>query len=455
MLLRFGTGNHRSIRDYQEINFTASSLKDGEEGLLSLDSLTLNEEEEDESLLSKLKVLPVVAIYGSNAAGKSTTLNAIDFFVSTIINSHTRTANRTGTPYVPYMLDKKSRDLESSYDADFVIDRTRYHYGFKLDGKIIRSEWLYAYNLVAKRQARTVLFHRDCLEDEEFQFGGSLKGDNKRIARSVRGNSLYLSVAAQNAHPMLSDIYEYFQNKVSTRLQQDANPIIISNQLEKYFSENEGDRDKALSFLKAADIGVSEVKFAPKVRDEATVNLLKDVSQIFLKHLNRDLPDIENFHEVEAKLLHTGEDGEEFEIELEHESSGTLALLQILGPVFSKLSRGGILIIDEMNISLHPLVARELVKLFSSPLTNPGQAQLFFTTHDTGMLTDGLLRRDQIWFVEKGRNGSTQLYSLSSIKVRATDNFEKGYIEGRFGASPNFITRWSKSRSFSFKSDEE
>ena len=111
-------------------------------------------------------------------------------------------------------------------------------------------------------------------------------------------------------------------------------------------------------------------------------------------------------------------------------------MLQLLGPVFDRLSEGGVLIVDELNVALHPLISRELVGLFSKPETNPGRAQLIFSTHDTNILTSGLMRRDQIWFAEKDQFGATSIYSLSSIKVRSTDNWERGYITGRFGAIP-------------------
>jgi AAA15 family ATPase/GTPase len=443
MLLRFGASNHRSIREYQEINFTASSLKDSEEGLLSLDN---NSDPNQLTVSSRLKVLPVIAIYGSNAAGKSTTLNALDFYVDAIIHSHNRVAKRKGTQYSPFMLDKHSRNSESSYDSDFVIEDTRYQYGFKVDGECVTCEWLYAFNLNSKRQVRTVLFHRDRTEEEEFYFGGSLKGDNKRIVKSVRDNSLYISVAAQNAHPVISDIYDYFLTKVSTRLEREVNNITISRQLNDFFSASENNRAKAFEFLRSADIGVGDLVFSPAERDEETLSLLKDVEQIFAKHFEGKNFDGFDMDHVEARLLHTGEGDELYPIDLMHESTGTLALLQLLGPVLTALTTGGMLIVDELNISLHPVVAREIVKLFSSPETNPGQAQLFFTTHDTGMLTDGVLRRDQIWFVEKSKSGATKLFPLSDIKVRATDNFEKGYIEGRFGATPIFNR--NKSRIF-------
>lgn len=437
MLLRFGVQNHRSIRDYQEISFLASSLKDNEEGLLSID-LPQDNEADDDSAGMKLSVLPVVAVYGANAAGKSTILKAFDFFYEAILNSHTGTAKTHGTPYTPYLLNDYSIEEPSGYDADFVIDGTRYHYGFTVDGKIIVSEWLYSFNLSSKRQVRSVLFHRDSEAEEIFYFGPALKGDNKRISKSVRANSLYLSTAAQNAHPHLSLILEYFSENISTRLEQLSNPAAITKQLIAYFGKDPDRKKVAFEFLKAADVGITDIDFSEIPYEEKTKKLLSDFETVIKKHL--PTMSLENSFNVktEAKVLHSGEDEKSYPIELEYESSGTLALLQILGPVFNRLLNGGVLLVDELNICLHPLVSKQLIKLFSYPETNPGRAQLIFSTHDTGMLTGGSLRRDQIWFVEKDRVGASTLYPLSNFKVRSTDNFEKGYKDGRFGAAPDF-----------------
>ena len=429
MLLRFGTSNHRSIRDYQEIFFTASALKDDESVLLSLPA------EANPSL--KLRVLPVVALYGANAAGKSALIDAMDTFVAGILWSQSRTSADKGTLYDPFKLDHTSREKASQYDADFILGVTRYHYGFTMDKEVIVSEWLYSYSLLSDRQVRTVLFHRDITQTEPFYFGKSLKGDNKRIAKLVRSNSLFLSAAAQNAHPTLQPIYDYFYKHVSRRMTtNDGGSAFLGEQLYNYFADDPDRYKKVVDFLRAADVGITKIDFSKVPLTEAQKKILEDLDQLLSKHVKNPKPLASKSEETKVEILHVGDGGAQFPIALDEESSGTRALMQLLGPVFNRLNEGGVLIVDELNVALHPLVSRELVGLFSNPETNPGKAQLIFSTHDTSILTSGLMRRDQIWFAEKDQFGATSIYPLSSIKVRSTDNWERGYITGRFGAIP-------------------
>jgi len=431
MLLRFGTSNHRSIRDYEELFFTASSLKDDESGLLLPTEVS--------SASVKLRGLPVIALYGANAAGKSTVIDAMDTFVAGIVWSHGRAGSDKGTPYDPFMLDQTSRENPSQYDADFVLGATRYHYGFTMNSEIIVSEWLYSYSLNSSRQTRTVLFHRDANEKDAFHFGKSLKGDNKRIARLVRKNSLFLSAAAQNSHPQLLPIYDFFYKNVSRRLDTNGGEIYLGEQLYTYFANNTERYEKVVQFLQAADVGITEIDFSKIPITETKKKLLEDIDQVIAKHVKNPHPIAPKAtEETRIEILHVGEGRQSFPISLDDESSGTRALLQLLGPVFTRLNDGGVLIVDELNVALHPLVSRELIRLFSTPATNPGKAQLVFSTHDTSILTAGFLRRDQIWFAEKDQFGATCIYPLSSIKVRTTDNLERGYINGRFGAIPFF-----------------
>lgn len=437
MLLRFGVENHGSIRGYQELQLTATNLKDSEEGLIHQGDASAEGSR-------VLRLLPVAGIYGANAAGKSTLLNAFDFFLNAIRLSHSGVANRTATPYIPFILDLESRSKPSRYDVDIVLESTRYHYGFSLDGKRIVQEWLYSFDLTASRQVRSVMFARETSPEgivEVIFPGKSLKGENKQIAKLVRPNSLFLSVAAQNSHPQISAIFEFFEQVVS-RLNAQVDEISIVNQLTAYLGLDEQRKAAALKFLKAADIGISDINFSKIPLKEKEVQIIKDIEQLFRQHANIPASDRALFSDddlkekVTVKLMHLGKDGKTYPIPLAEESTGTQALLQLLGPVFARLHTGGTVLIDELNTALHPLVSRELIKLFQNPITNPGRAQLIFTTHDTNLLTGSLLRRDQIWFAEKDAEGATHLFSLSDIKVRSTDNIERGYLMGRFGAIP-------------------
>ncbi|WP_068859650.1 AAA family ATPase [Perlucidibaca aquatica] len=432
MLLRFGVQNHGSLASYQELKMTATALKDVEDGVFHVGA--------DGADSKVLRVLPVAGIYGANASGKSTLLSGFEFFCNGIVESHTGIASGIGTPFVPFKLDEESRKKTSQYDADIVLDNVRYHYGYTLDGKKIVNEWLYSFDLKATRQVRTVLFMRETSDElaVELQFGKSLKGENKQISKLVRPNSLFLSAAAQNAHPQLTPIFEFFYKRVVQRLYSGIEENKIPEQLSTYFGSDSARRTAAVQFLRAADVGISGMDFSKTPIGEKESLLMQDFEQVLRKHLpsNESFPLIEKKERAKVSLLHLGAEGKTYPLPLKRESTGTLALLQLLGPAFARLHDGGVLVVDELNSALHPLVSRELIRLFSSPTTNPSRAQLIFTTHDTNLLSGGLLRRDQIWFTEKDPIGATHVYALSDIKVRANDNLERGYLMGRFGAIP-------------------
>lgn len=437
MLLRFGVENHRSIRSYQEISLVASKLKDDESGLIELEMDGASDEASQSSRKSRLRVVPVLALYGANASGKSTVLNALEFFLNGIRRSHASGAPGERTAYAPFLLDEDSRNLPSRYDSDIALEGVRYHYGFTLDGKRILSEWLYSFPLTGARQTKTILFHRDFTQSTEFHFGKQLRGENKQIAKLVRENSLFLSAAAQNAHPQLVPIFEYFSAKFTRRLDQDQPTGMMVEELVAYFGSDKGRRDSALRFLKAADTGISGIDFSSVPRTEKTLVFIEDFEQLLSRHFKHDLGLAKQKEEAKVELLHSGLT-KSYPIRIDLESAGTISLLRLLGPALTRLQEGGVLLIDELNSTLHPLVSRELIRLFSDPETNPGRAQLLFTTHDTNILSGKLLRRDQIWFAEKDAEGGTYIFAMSDIKVRSSENLEVGYLEGRYGAAPDF-----------------
>lgn len=422
MLLRFGVENHRSIRNYQELLMTAAPFKErGETLLMSTDQ--------------KTSVVPTAAVYGANAAGKSTILDAMQFMRSSIVSSHSMGPASGGTPYVPFLLDDDSRTKPSRYDVDLEIDDTRYHYGFKLDGKRVNEEWLIAIPLTKARRSRQTWFHR--VEGESsIYFGKELKGENKLIEKIVRDNSLFLSAAAQNAHPQLLKIYEYFQRRFMVPNLPDLAPS-LGMSVARFFSAHQQFEAQAIEFLKAGDTGISGISYTDlRVSDKAKT-FLNEFNEILKRHSLMDSDEILQDRKT-AALSHRGSNGKEYKLDIDRESAGTKAMLSTIGPILMCLESGGLLVVDELSNSLHPLMSRKIVGLFSDPSINVGKAQLIFSTHDTNLLCDNLFRRDQIWFAEKDREGTTHLYPLTNIEVDKRANVEKGYLHGRFGAIPFF-----------------
>jgi uncharacterized protein len=418
MILRFGVGNYCSIRDYQEISFAAAPIKDRDANLLHVSGL-------------RTPVLPALAIYGSNAAGKSTLLAALDFMKSGILRSHSR--EQAGDPINvdPFRLDPKFAKRPSRFDCDFVIDRVRYHYGFVVTRQAVVEEWLYAYSLTQTRKTRQTWFHRSARNRVKFYFGSELKGKNKTIEALTRKDSLFLSTAAQNNHDQLLPIYSFFRDRV-TVIKLHASP---DTSLFATYLRDAKAKQWILDVLRLADTGITDAH-VQVLKPPKNVGVFRDdLAALLKKHIGEELPLADPSEMVDVRLVHKGRRGN-VPLSLNDESAGTLVLLEFLGPVYDALSKGGLLVVDELNTSMHTLVSRKLVNLFGSQRSNTGAGQLLFATHDTNLLLDGVLRRDQVWFVEKTPEGVSRFYPLTDIRTRQTDNIERGYLEGRFGAIP-------------------
>ena len=413
MLLRFSISNHHSIRSRQELSLAASSLKDVETGLI------------DTGSVQKERVLPATVIYGPNASGKSNFLAGLGFLRSAVLYSHSRGEPGAGVPRNPFALDPACNDAPTVVDVDFVVDGERYHYGFEAFEEFFGSEWLYSF----PSNRRRLLFER---ERKNFEFGRGLKGRNRVIADLTRPNSLFLSAAVQNDHEQLSKVTKFFRTMHSD--------FAISAQgasVSSRFSEIDID-PRIVDFLKRIGTGIvdsqrREIEVPEEVRkltsliDSAFRNLnIKDVK---VEVDNKD-------KQILIELGHMGHDGRTVFFDLDRESTGTRRLLNILSKLFPALDEGALVVIDELDASLHTQACEAVLALFCSTVTNPRGAQLVTTTHDTNLLRSPVLRRDQIWFTEKDDEGATDLYPLSDIRSRKGDNIEKGYLEGRYGAMP-------------------
>ena len=418
MLLRFGVSNHLSIRDFQELSFSASSLKDRDEGLIPC------------AAAPKGAVAPAAVVYGANASGKSHLVGAIAVMQWMVLSSQTQGEPGGGVPRRPFRLDAACAGEPSRFELDFVIDGVRHHYGFEASDDAFASEWLYDF----PGSRRRTLFER---EGDEFRFGRGLKGRNADIAGLTRPNSLYLSAAAQTGHERLSRVFGYFRSI------RGVHAIAVPGMVASFrLAQEEPDSrmiDRTIDFL--GKIGTGVVGYRRKEAEYAdeTEAIRRDVLTAIRKR--GDVPaEFEAFMSGDwrtaIELAHRGRNGEPVYLDLDLESAGTRRLLIVLGFAFRALDEGTPLVVDELDASLHTQAAEAVLRLFCSPGTNPKGAQLVATTHDTNLMRAPALRRDQLWFTEKDSGGATRLYPLTDIRTRKGDDVERGYLQGRYGATP-------------------
>ncbi len=420
MLLRFSAGNHLSIREPVELSLVASALDDVETGLIDCPHAPHG------------KVLPSAVIYGANASGKSNLISALHMMCKIVLNSHSRGNPSGGVPHIPFALNPAFAKAPSSFEADFIIEGVRYHYGFTASDEVFLSEWLYAFPSGRMQK----LFER---EEQKFTFGRGLKGRNKVIEALTRKNSLFVSAAAQNNHEELSAISNFFAS-----IQFDRNISVHGHVAARQLANGEID-DRVIQFLDKIGTGIVDYKPMERERSEKAKKIeralrtaLKEIMSVEGKEEFELADGKDRFNYIQ--LAHRSVDGDDVLFDLEQESEGTKRLLMFLGPVFSALDQGALIVIDELNASLHTQICEMVLALFSSPEINQMGAQLIATTHDTNLLESKHLRRDQVWFTEKNADGATQLYPLTDIRTRKGDNIEKGYLQGRYGAVPSSVS---------------
>jgi hypothetical protein len=405
VLLRFRVTNFASIRNAQELSMVA--LDDHPK--LAITQLPL----------SKERVLPVAGIFGANASGKSNLIKAAGFARRVVIESHQRWLPDDLIPRWPFLLDSDSRNAASDFVFEFVHDRVRYEYGFSLDDETILEEWLFSW----PRGRRLVLFERSGLD---VTFGASLTGHKAAIVDLMRENSLFLSAAAANNHPLLRSVASWFgrwqQVTPGGRIPQPSQML----------------DEQTLNLLRYADVGVIGSAMARKPPPDIDIasmrQQLKDEGVLLVDHSPA--------HHVE--LLHQAQTDRGREpLPWTWESSGTQAWLHLSRRAAGCLQDGAVLTIDDLGGELHPLLSAQLVGLFQDPETNPHGAQLIFTGHDVNLLgrhVEHRLHRDQVWLTEKTAGGASRIYPLTEYgRVRdGVDDVEGRYLQGRYGAVPFF-----------------
>jgi AAA15 family ATPase/GTPase len=414
MLIRFRVSNHRSISEEQEFSFVAAGKTRSPGETVHLGKYGID-------------LVRSAGIYGANASGKSNLLKALRFMRMVVVNSQRNWEPESGIPREPFLLRPKVSSAPSSFEADIIVNDNRYTYGFILDSDRVREEWLFAYP-EGKKQS---WFVRDVSRAREYTFSRFLKGENKAIRSLTRTNSLFLSAAAQNNHKQLSPIFEWFSNGLrfvnETAREHGASFAGSKYKISEYQSE-------MLELIKGSDIGISSVEIEDRVLEDDVQEMVKIAMSGNPKGLKR-LKSDPTLHLPVFRHV-TDADSSGIALPFSSESHGTQVLFALAAFVVETLSKGGLLCVDELEASLHPLLSIEIVKMFNDPKRNPNNAQLLFNTHDTNILEGAHLRRDQIWFTEKDSNGATKLYPLSDYKPRKEENIKRGYLQGRYGGVP-------------------
>lgn len=416
MLLRFGCENYRSVDEYQELYLTSTSKKVAE-NKQSFYSKEVNSQ-----------ILPVIAIYGANASGKTNFISALRFMIRTISFAGNNRFSRIRAPRFKFSEDEKP----SSFDIDFLCEGVHYHYGFSLDSDKVQSEYLYSFSY-GKRLSRSMLFER--FSGDTYKFGKSLKGNNKAISKITSETGLFLSVSAMSGHETLSVIHDYFSKVYSFRFNTELDENEIGKKLEQ-----SSYLPKISKFLTGIDVGASNISVNKVEVDEKSKELDRAINSLIASKMEIDesiLPFGKKDFSYEIYIERVNSKGQKNEFRFGSESLGTRALVSLLSSVFSVLEEGGVFVVDEIESSLHTLLTQKIVELFSSLETNKNGAQLIFTTHETDFLTVKKLPIDSVWIAEKNLDNSTQLFALSDYKIQKNSNIQKGYLEGRFGGIPN------------------
>ena len=301
-----------------------------------------------------------------------------------------------------------------------VVENVRYHYGFEATDGAFTAEWLYSF----PRERRQMLFERD---NATFVFGRHLKGRNQVISELTRPNSLFLSAAAQNGHDELTRIFLFFQ-AIQLDTGAPSQPAALAVKLRR----KEAD-ERIIRYLEMSGTGITGYRV-----DEASLDRLLSNYDTSIEVYPDGTSTLtqNNAEDRTLKLAHRGTAIEPVYLEFDQESMGTRRLLGLLVPIFQALDTGTPILVDELDSSLHTQACELLLSLFGSPVTNPKGAQLIATTHDTNLLYSKHLRRDQVWFTEKGQEGATHLYPLTEFRTRKSDNLARGYLQGRYGATP-------------------
>ena len=389
---------------------------------LSLEKESGNENEENTFTFNNEELLKTAVIYGANASGKSNLIKAFTIAILMVRNSNMISLGGKWDILKPFLFSEDTNNSPSEFEFIFIANKIKYRYFFIADEDKIYNESLDAYY----SQKPTNIFTRK--NTTEYSFINSDKKTLESIASKNTENKLFLSTATTWNYEKTKDAFLWFLNSIDTYGSFDS---MLDQDLINYSNNDEDLKKFTLKLLKESDIFIKDLRVSYEERDvENSSFIINNQKQGPLKTKSVKIAmDYEITDSQDEKKIYT--------LDFEDESSGT-KILFVLAPILKRaFEKTKIIIVDELEKSLHPTLVKYIIKLFNNEKLNTKNSQLIFTTHAISLLSLDLFRRDQIWFTEKDvLTGNSDLYPLDSFSVRKEENIEKGYINGRYGAVP-------------------
>lgn len=422
MLIQFSVRNFRTFKERATLSLIASNYDKEQREIENIS---------DDNKFN-LRILKSAVIYGSNASGKSKFIEALMFMRSFAINSSKDSQKGDKISVEPFRLHNESENEASEFEVIFIYKNVMYRYGFEVDKNKVISEWLYH-----KPNTKEVeLFYRD-YQNFETHPRSFTKGAIGVKLGLIRDNALLLSLAAQLNDSIAINVVDWFENlKTISGLKEEGYQGYTMGK-----TKDLKHKQKILELLKAADLGIQDIKLEVFDIEKLPKDLPKEIKDKIINDSKEEntefFSDVLTSHrKYDNSKNHI--DNINFSLD-DDESSGTRKFFALTGPILDVIENGYTLVVDELDSKLHPNLVCKIVSLFNSKELNPKNAQLIFNSHDTNLLSSNLFRRDQVWFTEKDKFGEARLYSLADFKsgeVRKNESFEENYVRGKYGAVP-------------------
>lgn len=412
MLIQFDFNNFRSFRDDASLDLTATKMTEHANHIVEIGGDRL---------------LPVAAIFGANASGKSNVYKAFKYMSYYVVRSFgfggdstddKQSGSRTGQGR-PFLFDKDSKNEPSTFEVFFIDNKDEkektYQYGFSLLGNEVVEEWLYSKAKTARNSFRKI-FYRRAVEDLDLE--GLGRQAAKNVEAALEKETLIVSLGAKLKIEKLKRIRDWF---VSNEVLDFGNPrenSIRSQMLPEHFEDDINVRHNVVDFFATFDDSIKAFDVEAKTAHEAQ-------------------------DEYEVSTEHKIAGGKDYEkLDLGDESGGTQKMFALYPSLKRVFETGGVMFVDELNAKLHPLLMRNVILTFANKNINTNHAQLIFTTHDIWQFSNELLRRDEIWITEKDPQGVSTLYSVAEFrdndgnKARKNEALSKNYLTGEYGGIP-------------------